>query len=157
MLQSKLTIAFGIVIIVLLTAIGYCGYLIQSTYEKLAKERVKTEECLTSLSDLNEALNKANEAVNKLKIDAKNYKYSKQKLQSELNKIYENFNGATTCQGIVSNIDYTFMIMVNRLKEIEQEIEINEVTSQWMNDYSLMPTYRLSQHVPSNQFPYLKR
>lgn len=156
-MTSKITIAFGIVIAILLVALGYCGYVIQSTYEKLAIERVRTNECLTSLSDLNEALNKANAAVEKLKIDAKNYKYSKQKLQSELNKVYEDFNGATTCQGIISNIDYTFMIMINRLKEIEQEIEINEVTSQWMNDYSLMPTYRLSEYTKSNQFPYLKR
>lgn len=156
-MTSKITIAFGIVIAILLVALGYCGYVIQSTYEKLAIERVRANECLTSLSDLNEALNKANAAVEKLKIDAKNYKYSKQKLQSELNKVYEDFNGATTCQGIISNIDYTFMIMINRLKEIEQEIEINEVTSQWMNDYSLMPTYRLSEYTKSNQFPYLKR
>lgn len=162
MIWDKVAISLAIVCALLVAALGWVGYILNDTYKQVAKEQVRTQECLVSLEDLNAALAKSNAAIKQLEIDAKNYKYSKNKLQLELNKVYEEFNGATTCQGIVNNITHSFDIMINRLKDLEDEIEINEALlpphiRQFIEDIDSKPSYTLNQHTKSNMTPYLKR
>lgn len=162
MIWDKIAISLAIVCALLVAALGWVGYMLNSTYKQIAREQVKVKECLVSLEDLNAALAKSNAAIAQLQIDAKNYKYSKQKLQTELNKVYEEFNGATSCQGIVNNIGHSFDLMINRLKEVEEEIEVNEALlpphiREYIDDIDSKPSYTLNQRVNSNNTPYFKR
>lgn len=162
MIWDKIAISLAIVSALLVAALGWCGYMLNDTYKQIAREQVKVKECLVSLEDLNAALAKSNAAIKQLEIDAKNYKYSKNKLQLELNKVYEEFNGATSCQGIVNNIGHSFDIMINRLKDLESDIEINEALlpphiREYIDDIDSKPSYTLNQHTQSNMTPYLKR
>lgn len=162
MIWDKIAISLAIVCALLVAALGVAGYIVNDTYKQIAREQVKVKECLVSLEDLNAALAKSNAAIAQLQIDAKNYKYSKDKLQAELNNVYEEFNGATSCQGIVNNISHSFDLMINRLKDIEEEIEINEALlpphiRQFIDDIDSKPSYTLNQHTNYNMTPYLKR
>lgn len=121
MITDKIAIALGIVCVLLVIGISTIGWLLNSTYKQLAAEEVKVKECIVSLEELNRAIAKANASIKQLEIESKNYRISKQKLQNELNKIYEGFNGATSCKGIITNIDKSFQLMMNRLYDLETQ------------------------------------
>ena len=122
MITDKIAIALGIVCALLVIGISTIGWLLNSTYKQLAAEEVKVKECIVSLEELNRAIAKANASIKQLEIESKNYRISKQKLQNELNKIYEGFNGATSCKGIITNVDKSFQLMMNRLYDLETQI-----------------------------------
>lgn len=162
MFWDKIAIAFSIVIALLLVALSFVGYLLNDTYKALKTAEVRVEECLVSLESLNATIAKANAQIAQLKVDAKNYNYTKNKLQAELNKVYEEFNGATSCKGIVTNIVHTFETMEIRLREVEEMIEVNEALlpphiRQFHDDIDSKPTYILTNHTQSNMTPYFKR
>ena len=121
MITDKIAIALGIVCVLLVIGISTIGWLLNSTYKQLAAEEVKVKECIVSLEELNRAIAKANASIKQLEIESKNYRISKQKLQNELNKIYEGFNGATSCKGIITNVDKSFQLMMNRLYDLETQ------------------------------------
>lgn len=121
MITDKIAIALGIVCALLVIGISIVGWLLNSTYKQLAAEEVKVKECIVSLEELNRAIAKANASIKQLEIESKNYRISKQKLQTELNKIYEGFNGATSCKGIITNVDKSFQLMMNRLYDLETQ------------------------------------
>ena len=121
MITDKIAIALGIVCALLVIGISAIGWLLNSTYKQLAAEEVKAKECIVSLEELNRAIAKANASIKQLEIESKNYRISKQKLQNELNKIYEGFNGATSCKGIITNVDKSFQLMMNRLYDLETQ------------------------------------
>ena len=121
MITDKIAIALGIVCALLVIGISATGWLLNSTYKQLAAEEVKVKECIVSLEELNRAIAKANASIKQLEIESKNYGISKQKLQNELNKIYEGFNGATSCKGIITNVDKSFQLMMNRLYDLETQ------------------------------------
>ena len=121
MITDKIAIALGIVCVLLVIGISTIGWLLNSTYKQLAVEEVKVKECIVSLEELNRAIAKANASIKQLEIESKNYRISKQKLQNELNKIYEGFNGATSCKGIITNVDKSFQLMMNRLYDLETQ------------------------------------
>lgn len=121
MITDKIAIALGIVCALLVIGISAIGWLLNSTYKQLAAEEVKVKECIVSLEELNRAIAKANASIKQLEIESKNYRISKQKLQNELNKIYEGFNGATSCKGIITNVDKSFQLMMNRLYDLETQ------------------------------------
>ena len=121
MITDKIAIALGIVCALLVIGISAVGWLLNSTYKQLAAEEVKVKECIVSLEELNRAIAKANASIKQLEIESKNYRISKQKLQNELNKIYEGFNGATSCKGIITNVDKSFQLMMNRLYDLETQ------------------------------------
>lgn len=121
MITDKIAIALGIVCALLVIGISAIGWLLNSTYKQLAAEEVKVKECIVSLEELNRAIAKANASIKQLEIESKNYGISKQKLQNELNKIYEGFNGATSCKGIITNVDKSFQLMMNRLYDLETQ------------------------------------
>ena len=121
MITDKIAIALGIVCVLLVIGISTIGWLLNSTYKQLAAEEVKVKECIVSLEELNRAIAKANASIKQLEIESKNYRISKQKLQNEVNKIYEGFNGATSCKGIITNVDKSFQLMMNRLYDLETQ------------------------------------
>lgn len=121
MITDKIAIALGIVCALLVMGISAIGWLLNSTYKQLAAEEVKVKECIVSLEELNRAIAKANASIKQLEIESKNYRISKQKLQNEVNKIYEGFNGATSCKGIITNVDKSFQLMMNRLYDLETQ------------------------------------
>lgn len=121
MITDKIAIALGIVCALLVIGISAIGWLLNSTYKQLAAEEVKVKECIVSLEELNRAIAKANASIKQLEIESKNYRISKQKLQNEVNKIYEGFNGATSCKGIITNVDKSFQLMMNRLYDLETQ------------------------------------
>ena len=121
MITDKIAIALGIVCVLLVIGISTIGWLLNSTYKQLAVEEVKVKECIVSLEELNRAIAKANASIKQLEIESKNYRISKQKLQNELNKIYEGFNGATSCKGIITNVNKSFQLMMNRLYDLETQ------------------------------------
>ena len=121
MITDKIAIALGIVCALLVIGISAIGWLLNSTYKQLAAEEVKVKECIVSLEELNRAIAKANASIKQLEIESKNYGISKQKLQNELNKIYEGFNGATYCKDIITNVDKSFQLMMNRLYDLETQ------------------------------------
>ena len=121
MVTDKIAIALGIVCALLVIGISAIGWVLNSTYKQLAAEEVKVKECIVSLEELNRAIAKANASIKQLEIESKNYRISKQKLQNEVNKIYEGFNGATSCKGIITNVDKSFQLMMNRLYDLETQ------------------------------------
>lgn len=121
-MTTKIYIILGTTIAGLVIALSVIWWQLIQSYKLIAIEKVKVQECLVSLEDLNKAIAKSNHALKQLEIEAKNYKYSRNKLKSELDKVYENFNGATSCKGIITNVDKSFQLMIQRLHEVEAQL-----------------------------------
>lgn len=122
-MTSKIYTILGSIIAILVILLSIIWYNLIASYKVIAEEQVKVQECITSLEDLNRAIAKSNAALKQLEIQSRNYKYSRDKLKAELDKIYENYTGATTCQGIISNVDKSFQLMIERLHEVEATLQ----------------------------------
>mgnify|MGYP006972511656 CR=1 FL=1 len=120
---GKIYAILGSIIVILIVILSIVWYNLIASYKVIAQEQVKVQECITSLEDLNRAIAKSNAALKQLEIQSKNYKYSRDKLKAELDKIYESYTGATTCQGIITNVDKSFQLMIERLHEVESTLQ----------------------------------
>lgn len=122
-MTSKIYAILGSIIAILVILLSIIWYNLIASYKVIAEEQVKVQECITSLESLNRAIAKSNAALKQLEIQSRHYKYSRDKLKAELDKIYENYTGATTCQGIISNVDKSFQLMIERLHEVEATLQ----------------------------------
>lgn len=122
-MTSKIYAILGSIIAILVILLSIIWYSLIASYKVIAEEQVKVQECITSLEDLNRAIAKSNAALKQLEIQSRNYKYSRDKLKAELDKIYESYTGATTCQGIISNVDKSFQLMIERLHDVEATLQ----------------------------------
>lgn len=120
---GKIYAILGSIIVILIVILSIVWYNLIASYKVIVQEQVKVQECITSLEDLNRAIAKSNAALKQLEIQSKNYKYSRDKLKAELDKIYEHYTGATTCQGIITNVDKSFQLMIERLHEVESTLQ----------------------------------
>lgn len=122
MIWDKIAVVLAIVVALLITALGTTGYMLNNAYKEVASERVKVSECQASLGNLTAIVDKANAELKKLQVESKHYNATQQRLQNELNKAYSIFNNAVTCEGVVSNVEQAFSLMLLRLQNLSNEV-----------------------------------
>lgn len=122
MIWDKIAVVLAIVVALLITALGTTGYMLNNAYKEVASERVKVSECQASLGNLTAIVDKANAELKKLQVESKRYNATQQRLQNELNKAYSTFNNAVTCEGVVSNVEQAFSLMLLRLQNLSNEV-----------------------------------